>query len=315
MAAMSEIHAKTDTSEYKKPYYTVQISYAGTGAEFRLNDIPFYLENFSGQVDVEIPVSDKIIEGINELTIIAFPFSDEHGPLENWPHKDARVEATLFVREKDSLTDTREMLTHLKLYPARSPDIAAIESSLIEGQDVPLLDYESQPRKFPNVTYDKQVVLSRKTDPITTPFPRWEWQDGVNLESTTEDYKSLLEAYRKEYLIHQKKDLVALKKSTRNLAETLMLVNYNNDIDEAYELLNLEESWKSNEQELFEFIEGESSKTLGLKLDIVASGKIARIVNESGIQPILYIVKKARMSIEYKFLFYKNKQGEWVYIM
>ena len=85
--------------------------------------------------------------------------------------------------------------------------------------------------------------------------------------------------------------------------------------DQAYDALNLEESWKSKEQELFEFIEGKRSRVHQLKLDIVANGKLARIVNNTGTQPILYIVKKARITIKYKYLFYKNKQNEWVYIM
>ncbi|MBL1276789.1 MAG: hypothetical protein COB30_011940, partial [Ectothiorhodospiraceae bacterium] len=63
---MNNIQAATDTFEYKKRIYSVKISYVGTGAEFRINDIPFYIENFSGQVDTEIPVSDKIVQGINE---------------------------------------------------------------------------------------------------------------------------------------------------------------------------------------------------------------------------------------------------------
>ncbi|MBL1276787.1 MAG: hypothetical protein COB30_011930 [Ectothiorhodospiraceae bacterium] len=312
---MNNIQAAADTSEYKKPVYLVKISYAGTGAEFRLNDIPFYLENYSGQVDVEITVSDKMIEGVNELTIIAFPYSEGEGSLEDWGHKDARVEASLFVREKDALDDTKELLTHLKLYPARPVEVAAIETIVMTGQDLPQLDYESQPRKFPNVIYHKQIVISRKTYPIKLPFPRWEWQDGQIIEDTEENYKSLLEAYRKEYVIHQNQDLPALKESTKKLAETLMLVKYITDFDKAYDSLNLEESWKSEEQELFKFIEGETSKNLRLKLDVFANGRLARIVNETGAQPILYIVKKARMTIEYNFSFYKNKKGEWIYIM
>ena len=314
---MNNIQAATDTFEYKKRIYSVKISYVGTGAEFRINDIPFYIENFSGQVDTEIPVSDKIVQGINELSIIAFPSSDEEDDdsMEEWEYEDARVEATLFVREYDAQDDNRQMLTHIKLYPARKPEVAAIESMIIDGQETPLLDYKSKPRQFPNAKYHKQIVISRNTLEIKTPFPRWEWQDGQIIEDTEENYKSLLEAYRKEYVIHQNQDFPALKESTKKLAETLMLVKYNNDIDKAYDSLNLEESWKSEEQELFEFIEGERSKTLGLKLEIVANGKLARIIDDDSIQPIMYIVKKAKMMIKYKFLFYKNKQGEWIYVM
>ncbi len=315
MIIMSDIQAATDTSEYKKPVYTVQISYVGTGAEFRLNDIPFYLENFSGQVDTEIPVSDKMIQGINELSIIAFPYAENDDSMKDWEHKDARVEATLYVREYDASDDMRQTLTHLKLYPARAPDVAAIETIVITEQNPPVLDYKSQPRQFPNTVFHKQIVISRKTHSIKTLFPRWEWQDGQIIKNTKENYDSLLEAYRKEYIIHQKQDLSALKSSTRKLAEAQMLVNYYTSIGQAYDMLNLEESWKSKEQELFEFIENERSGRLGLKLDIIANGKMARITDDDSIQPIMYIVKKARMMIKYKFSFYKNKQGEWVYIM
>jgi len=113
-----------------------------------LNDIPIYLENFSGQVDVEIPVSDKMVQGINELTIIAFPFVDEDAEtdsyMEDWEHNDARVEATLYVREHDDLTIPQQLLTHIKLYPARPPEVAAIESVVIAGQELPIIDILSQ---------------------------------------------------------------------------------------------------------------------------------------------------------------------------
>ncbi|MBL1276788.1 MAG: hypothetical protein COB30_011935 [Ectothiorhodospiraceae bacterium] len=312
---MNDIQAATDTTEYKKPYYTVQISYAGTGAEFRLNDIPFYLENFSGQVDVEIPVGDKMIDGVNVLSIIAFPYAEDDNSMEDWTHTDARVEAILYVREKGFPKDARQLLTHIKLYPARNPEAAAIESSVISEQEAPVLDYDSQPRQFPGSVFHKQIVISRKTHKIKTPFPRWEWQDGQVIEDSMENYNSLLEAYRQEYVIHQKQDLTALKKSTYKLADTLRLVNYYSNLEKAYDSLNLTESWESQDQELFEFIEGEKSKNIGLKLEVVANGKMARITSDDKVQPILYIIKKSQILVKYKYLFYKNNQGEWVYIL
>lgn len=314
LVIMTDIQAVTDTSEYKKPYYTVQISYAGTGAEFRLNDIPFYLEIREGQVDTEIPVSDKLIQGVNELSIITFPYIEGNGPVENW-HPDARVEASLYVKEKDAPRQTRKLLSHIKLYPARDPEIAAAESLVLSEQEPPILDYESKPWQFPPTDYPKQVVISRKTHPVKTPFPHWEWQDGQTIEDTPENYASLLEAYRKYHAIHQKQNLAALKAGYQKIARIQKIVNYYDDIDKAYDILNLKESWISDQQELFEFIEGERSKKFGLKLDIIANGKMARIVNNTGIQPILYIVKKERITIEYNFTFYKNKNGEWIHIM
>ncbi len=315
LLTMSDILAVTDSTELKHPYYTVQISYAGIGAEFRLNDIPFYFEGFSGQVDIEIPVGDKMVSGINELSIIVFTYIEGDDPIDDW-HEDARVEATLYVREKNASKDTRKLLTHVKLHPKALPEIAQKESMVIVGQALPTIDYESKPRQFPTITYEKQIVISRKTHVIKTPFPRWEWQDGQTIENTPENYASLLEAYRKEYVIHQNQDLDAYKKSHFKLATTHKIINYYGDIKDAYNMLSgTEESWNSEEQELFEFIENEKSKEFGLKLDIIANGKLARIVDDSNIQPILYIIKSQRMSIKYKYNFYKNKQGEWIYIM
>jgi len=311
---MSDIQAVTNTSEYKQPYYTVQISYAGSGGEYRINDIPFYLENHPGQVDVEIPVSDKIINGVNELSIIVFPYGDEKGYRDGW-HQDARVEATLYVREKNEPKDTRKILTHIKLYPAQDPEVATSESLILTDQNKPILDYKSKPREFPFTKQDNQIVISRKTHTIKIPFTRREWQDGQDIENTEENYKSLLEAYRNLYSIHQKQDLTALRKIAQKVAKTQQTINYYGDIEQAYDMLNLEESWKSAEQVLVNFIEGDFSERQGLKLDIIANGKMARIVNDSGIQPILYVIKSQRMKIQYKYNFYKNKQGEWIYIM
>ena len=311
---MSDIQAVTDTSEYKQPYYTVQISYAGTGAEFRLNDIPFYLESFSGQVDVELPVSDKMISGVNELSIIVFTYIEGNNPVDNWD-EDARVEAALYVREKNTQKNTRKLLTQIKLHPAADPEVAAQESMIIAGQKQAVLDYEKKPWQFPPRVYDKQIVISRLTHNIKTPFSRWEWQDGQVIEDTEENYQSLLEAYRKKYVIHQKQDLVAARKSSYKLAAMQKNINYYDDIEQAYEALNLEESWKSNEQVLFEFIEKDKAKQFRLKLDIIGNGKLARITSDEETQPILYIIKRDRITVKYQYIFYKNKQGEWIYIM
>jgi len=314
LVIMTEIQAVTDTSEYKQPYYTVQISYAGSGGEYRLNNIPFYLENFSGQVDVEIPVGDKMINGVNELSIIVFPYIEGNDPIDDW-HADARVEATLYVREKDAAKDTRKSLTHVKLHPSAALEFAVNESTVIAGQSPSNLDYATKPWQFPPTVYDKQIVISRKTHIIQTPFPRWEWQDGVTIENTEQNYKTLLEAYRKKYVIHQKQDLTALRESTYKVATTQKIINYYDDIEQAFEMLNLEESWKSDEQELFEFIENERSTRFGLKLDVFGNGKLARITSDTGMQPVMYLIKSQRMTIKYKYHFYKNKQGEWIYIM
>ncbi|MDH5217190.1 MAG: hypothetical protein OEX19_05825, partial [Gammaproteobacteria bacterium] len=168
---------------------------------------------------------------------------------------------------------------------------------------------------FPDTVFHKQILISRKTHPIKTPFPRWEWQDGQNITGSEEDYKSLLEAYREKYVIHQKQDLAAAKKSSFKLAEIQKLVNYYSDIEQAYDMLNLEESWKSKEQELFPFIEGEKAKQFKQSLVTYAHGKLAVITSGTNVQPIVYIIKKARVVVKYKYLFYKNKNGEWVYIM
>lgn len=317
MNLMNDIQAATDTSEYKQPFYTIQISYVGTGSEFRLNDIPFYLETFSGQVDTEIPVSDKMIQGVNELKIIAFPVTekDNNGiPDENW-HTDARVEATLYVREKNSAKDTRQMLSHIKLNPGHPPESAAKETLIVTEQDSPTLDYESKPRHFPNTEYPKQIVISRTTHKINLPFSRWEWQDGMDINTSIENHNSLIEAYRKEYTIQKNQDINSLKESARKLAEIQKTVNYYDTLEQAYDVLNLEESWKSEEQELFDFIEGDKAKYFKQKIDIVGNGKLARITNAEGIQPIVYIIKEARIVVKYKFLFYMNKKGEWIYIM
>lgn len=315
ISIMNEIQAVTDTSEYTEPVYTVQISYAGTGAEFRLNDIPYYLETFSGQVDTEIPVSDKMINGINQISIIAFPYSEGSGPLDNWTNEDARVEATLYVREKSQSKESRKLLTNIKLYPLREMTAQGTNSAIISGQDKPTIDYKIKPRQFSKTRYTNQVVINRLTHVINTPFKRWEWQDAEIIEDTQDNYNSLLEAYRKEYIIHQEQNIQNAKASHLKLAETQNIINYYNDIDKAYDILNLEESWKSEEQELFSFIEGKQAEVFEQKLCIYANGKLASITNPTNIQPILYIIKNKRLSIKYLYKFYKNKNGEWIYVM
>lgn len=316
LSIMSNIHAVTNTSEYNEPYYTVQLSYAHTGAEFRLNDIPFYLENLSGQVDVEIPVGDKVIQGENVLSIIAAPPGvGGEGYLKTWGNDDARAEATLYVREKNESKSSREVLTHIKIYPALKPENAATGSMIISGQEPPTLDYTSKPRQFPDIKFENQIVISRVTHSLVTPFPVWDWQNGQRILNTEENYNTLLEAYRRQYKIHQDKNLSAMRESVKNVAVTHNIINYYNDIEKAYDLLNLEESWKSKEQELFKFIEGDLAIRQGMKLDIIANGKLARIVNDGDVQPVLFIIKSQRMKIKYRYNFYLNNEGDWIYIM
>ncbi len=51
-----------------------------------------------------------------------------------------------------------------------------------------------------------------------------------------------------------------------------------------------------------------------MKLEVLGDGKVARVTNDLKAQPIFYFDERKQALHLYKFMFYLNKNNEWVMI-
>ena len=297
-------------AEYQKPEFTLELSITGVGVDIRLNDITIEFEMFSGHSTMTYEVNASVVAGVNELKVMAFPFfgkTREEGQTKTY-HEEAVVKATLYVNEQGD-SDHKKMLTQIHLRPGLALDKMANESLPIEGIGEVILDDESQPLTYPSITFNQQVVATRKTLPIQANYPRWAWQDGQIIEDTQENYDSLLAAYREIYDAYKTKDrkkLLALHDHAADEFATAFYLKGGRAAGHA--LMETGEMLDDTESKLSDFI------TRSTKLDIYANGKMARIVNAAQYHPFVFLHKTMNIVHTMKFGFYKNKAGEWVMI-
>ena len=112
---------------YKQPFYGVDLEVLDVGVEVRVNDIPIYRDEQRGQLKVELPAPDAIINGTNTLSIQAIlPYLDQRGAERSEVFEPtANIRATLFVQELNGTE--KEISTALEL--ATPAQLSALKKS------------------------------------------------------------------------------------------------------------------------------------------------------------------------------------------
>ena len=191
-----------------------------------------------------------------------------------------------------------------------SSDLKAVSDSVqIEGLGDVRLDDKGQSLTYPAITFNQQVVATRKSLPVQNNYPRWAWQDGQIIEDTPENYDSLLAVYREIYDAYAAKDrqkLIALHDHAADEFTTAYYLDGGRAAGHA--LMETGEMIDDIDSKLSDFI------TRKTKLDIYANGRMARIVNAAQYHPFVFLHKTMNIVHTMKFGFYKNQQGEWIMI-
>jgi len=282
---------------YENPIFVLEFTIFGSGADVRLNDIPALHHDASGKTKSEKPVPEFIIDGINTLTIKSFPTTDDN----NEYREGAIIDITLSVRERDGNPSTNNPVLHLRLNPTNKNDELFAGSSQELG--------ETNPRLISHT--DTESIVERDIS-IKSPFPRWAWQDGKNIENTKENYESLLAYYKELWDALNTGDLNSIYMHYDPAAEEFASAYHHDDKKSGHRIMNTgglinDGDWKlgliSNFLKKFQY-----------KIDIYANGKLAKIIDQKNRSPIVYLGRKAKIINIQKFGFYKNKQNEWVMI-
>lgn len=255
--------------------------------------------NAKGLTDSEKPVPESIIDGENILSVKVVPLNGEESLFVDMKSVDVK----LVVREKDAPLNQYQTLVHIKMSSFDQKD------QLFKGSDsdsgigpVQLIDYS-----------DKQIIAARKVN-IDSPFPRWAWQDGAMIENNDENLISLVDEYKKIYVALKNENTTEIRELYKEAAREYAAAYHYKDVAQGHRIMNTG-SLVGNQEWVLGDVQKLLDKGVKFDLDVSADGKLARLIDDRGIEGFLvYLNRKERMVAYQKFWFYKNKENEWVMI-
>lgn len=283
-------------AENENIYYGVDIDLNNVGVDIRVNDIPVFFDDNKGQLVLEVPVPDSIIDGENVISVKAsLPF-DGNDYVKKYAF-GAYVSATLFKQNTTVKNAPKINITKVYIQLNNDMPVSTVENIITKEQSSPEINYD----QYKN-------TISKSTVKIISPFPRWNWQDGKVIDNDQQSYNSLLSAYKKIYDALKNKNIEQLKSFySERASETAIAYHLSNE-DAGQEKLSVGRDMADNSLELYEF------HNLGLELQILGNGKLARLADDIGAQPILYTQKDGAAVHLYKFMFYLNSSNKWILI-
>ncbi len=273
-------------------FYGVDIDLHNVGVDIRVNDVPVYYDYTKGQLTVELPAPDRIIDGENELSINAFlPYKTEKY------EEGAYVKATFFKQQTGDKTAEKLKLVAITLTIKNDLAIELTEN----------FTENLERTKEINLSAEK-TILSKISTTIDSPFPRWAWQDGKTITNSPETFDSLLETYKAIHLSLKSKNLEQLRNFYNARAKETAIAYYLDDEEAGYQKLSVGSDLHNEELKLIDIV------TKHMELKIMGNGKLAQISNPLNGQPILYFQTNPRLYHLYKFMFYLNDNNKWIMI-
>jgi len=279
-------------------YYGVDIDLHNVGVDIRVNDLPVYFDDEQGQLTTEIPAPDSIINGENQLSIDVFlPYDNATQSQTTSYPEGAYLMATLFEQDLTSSDSKKTKLSSISLTINELDALITTQDYIKEYQHSSTIKLES----------NKRVNIKSSTN-ISSPFPRWAWQDGNIIKDNTQNYESLLKKYQEIHNTLTNKDLTKLKALYNQRSQEISYAYNLSDLEAGHQKLSVGNDMGNSDLELNElFIDG-------MKLELLGDGKIARLTNDLKAQPIFYFDESTQAFHLYKFMFYLNDQNEWIMI-
>ncbi len=283
------------------PYFGVDVDLVDIGVDIRINDIPVHYNYTMGQLTVEKPAPDSIVDGENSLDVAIFlPRKNMKATLAYG--EGVYASATLFRQDLDPDISIIEQNKNKQKLISLSLTVTG------DGVQARVEDYRTGEVTETEIELaeDGTASFSAKTT-IDSPFPRWAWQDGDMIENTEANYESLLDTYREIHDTLKSKDLEKLKVLYRERAREIAIA-YDLDGEEAgHKKLSTGEDM-FNDSFVLTDVQLED-----MKLVIAANGKLALIRDYLGGQPVVYYHPGQGMVLLYKFMFYR-KNNQWIMI-
>lgn len=286
------MNAVISDTNYTHPLYSLEFKIFGTGADIRLNDIPILSHDAEGQTSAQKPIPESIINGENILTIKSFPLKEA-----NYQYQvRAYIEAIISVREKDGPMNSSKPLLQLKLNPTHQQD------KLLDGT---IEEYGNNNASVLN--HANNTSIAQRSAIISSPFPQWAWQDGVDIENTEDNFNSLLKLYKEIWRSLNQSDINQVKIHYAPAAKEFATAYHYNDENEGHRIMNTGGMINENEWTL-----GDIEKFLQKReyiINIYANGLLAEIIDTKDKKsPIMYLNPSSRIISFQKFGFYKNKK-------
>ena len=277
-------------------YFGIDIDLHNVAVDVRVNDIPTYFDEEKGQLTIEKPVPGYIIDGSNSLSLKVFLPYDGDDRMNEFL-EGAYAQITLFQQDLNNPSNKKELLLSSTIKINGNQVIAKIE------------DHRS------NEKFNPDISLSRNNEAyvevstlISSPFPRWVWQDGQIIQNTKENYDSLLAVYKDVHTAMKTKDLKKLKHLYSARAEETAIAFGLADEDSGQMKLSTGEDMNDPNLVLYDF------HTDDVELEVVGNGKLARIRDYDDTQPIFYYQTNADLLHFHKFMFYLNNDNQWIMI-
>lgn len=276
------------------PFWGVEVDISGVGVEVRVNDIPIYIEEDNGHSKVEVPFPEYVIDGENAFSVRAFPPIYGDSRLEEY---SGEASVSLWFYQQATLHSRKTDLWKVKLIVGQDGKLE-LDRSLIG---------DSRKNVDVILSSDEETIVSAKTQ-IKSPYPMWKWQTGKTIEVSRENYSSLLDKYKEIHSYMKLKNLLALEKEYDQRAEEIAI---------AYGLENKSAGHKkisTGEDALDPRLALYDMHVDGVGLDVIANGRLARLVDADSIQPIFYYQEDRGLLHLHKMLFYMDQSGNWVMI-
>ncbi|WP_185234264.1 hypothetical protein [Teredinibacter franksiae] len=274
-------------------FFGVDLDLVNVGIEVRVNDIPIYEDIKAGQLTVELPCPDSIVDGYNSLTVLAKPPKRGKEILENY-EAGAYVNARIFRQDNDG---EKQYLAEIDLRLDSAGELAPIEESTLSERTPEL------------VRLGNKVTSFTAFAKIKSPFPSWAWQAGKKIEHNQESFDSLMQAYREVYVALEEKDQARLKTLYTKRAEEIAIAYNLDGVDAGHKKISTGKDALNPSLKLLDFLDKNK-----LHLQVIGNKRLARAVTISGNQPIAYIQENPRLLHIHKFMFYKNEKNQWVMI-
>jgi len=292
---MVYMNATISETNYKEPLYVIRFDISGAAAEIFLNDIPVYWHKKQSKINSEISVPDSMLNGKNTLKVRTYATNKE-----GFNYREgAVVNIALNIRESSAALSTNKPLLKLNLE--------------LDKEEGDILKSNIASNTSPSITRykDNELVIENSID-ISHPFNNWAWQNGKTIEESEQNRLSLLAAYNSIYLALKNEDMASLKALYSNAADEYQKAYFLSSIDSAYEFMSTGDHFGNKDWSLPPL--EENLKRFDFKLDVYGNGKLARIVNERGQAPIVYINHSSGVVNFLKFGFYLNNNNEWIMI-
>ena len=271
-------------------YFGISLEVADMSVEVRVNDIPVFYESNAGKTSVEIATPENIVDGENTLSVYIFPpyLPDEDERMDVFP-AHANVKATLY--HQDSPSARYELATI-------TAQLSAQGDLQVEGERATLHPLNDRTMHYRAITRFS----------IDSPFPRWAWQEGMYIDASQENFNSLLQAYKQIHHALKEKDEESIRSLYSLRAQEITAAYQLDGIEEGYVKLSVGKDMMDERLTLYDmFLEN-------MEIEVLAKGKMARIVDYDKDQPIYFYEEDAGLLHLHRFLFYLDKNKGWIMI-